>query len=279
MSMYYDVLSLTCAAISCALLSACCPHNAQAPRPPSEIASPSQSASFESAKQSLLEHQHARSKSEFLQAASRNPRELELFIDYGSSACREGQTRFGIAVLYLALSEIAKTSSPEEASSLGRAYASLASCYEDIQALPNAAEALRRAVVSESRESKWLFDLGRLSLELGQRLEATQSIIAAINTVTANDEKPDWLWRAHKLAGDLLRETNPAGAVTHYRAFLTLASPDNVFRDGIEEFIQQTESPETQAKVDLPGEDDAKRETQTKVDLSGEDEAKRDASR
>jgi predicted Zn finger-like uncharacterized protein len=118
------------------------------------------------------------------------------------------------------------------------ALANMGDAYDQLRDLSAAIRSYQAAVRQVPENGDWWFRLGTLHLDKGSRDEARVTLAEAVLRGDRLIEKPTWLADAHRLYGDVLRESGRvAEALDHYRLFLNLASPGHPDRAEIERVV------------------------------------------
>jgi tetratricopeptide (TPR) repeat protein len=118
------------------------------------------------------------------------------------------------------------------------ALANMGDAYDQLRDLSSAIRAYQEAVRQQPENGDWWFRLGTLHLDKGSRDEARVALAEAVLRGDRLIEKPSWLADAHRLYGDVLRESGRVGeALDHYRTFMQLAPPGHPDRGEIERII------------------------------------------
>ena len=127
-----------------------------------------------------------------------------------------------------------KPSRVEALANMGDAYDELR---DSAQAIKSYQDALKRA----PEHGEWWYRLGQLQLDKGRRDEARVALSEAVMRGDRARERPSWLADAHRLYGDVLRESKRGPeASDHYKLFLELAPLGHPDRPEIEQLLYQT---------------------------------------
>jgi tetratricopeptide (TPR) repeat protein len=119
------------------------------------------------------------------------------------------------------------------------AYALMAECFDELRQLPQAAEAFHTALQKDPKRGEWWYKLGRLSLDMGARGEASEALDKAMSLGDKTDPRPWWLPDAYRLAGEMARASgNRKQAVTFFRRYLDIAPDGALDRDDVRKLLR-----------------------------------------
>ena len=119
------------------------------------------------------------------------------------------------------------------------AHALMAECFDELRQLPQAAAAFHTALERDPKRGEWWYKLGRLSLDMGNRVEGSQALDQAMSLGDKMDPRPWWLPDAYRLAGELARGGhNRKLAVTLFRRYLDIAPDGALDRDDVRKLLR-----------------------------------------
>lgn len=102
------------------------------------------------------------------------------------------------------------------------ALATLADADEALGHVPEAITVYRQALSLEPNRGEWHARLGRLLADSGHTGDAVQELNRSVSLGDPINPPPAWLGSAHRQLGDLLVESDRAGARRHFQRFLEL---------------------------------------------------------
>jgi predicted Zn finger-like uncharacterized protein len=121
------------------------------------------------------------------------------------------------------------------------ALANMAEAYDELRDLPRAIESYQAALKLAPDHGDWWYHLGQLQLDRGKRDDARVAIAEAVMRGDRLSDRPSWLADAHRVYGDVLRESKrEAEATDHYRLFLELAPLGHPDRAEVERRVFNT---------------------------------------
>jgi tetratricopeptide (TPR) repeat protein len=134
----------------------------------------------------------------------------------------EVRVRSGAAVQGLVDAQQALRLDPHFAPAL----ATLADADEALGHVPEAISVYRQAIAMEPNRGEWHARLGRLLADSGHASEAVQELNRGTSLGDPVNPPPVWLAQAHRQLGDLLVDSDRAGARRHFQRFLDLTPPN-----------------------------------------------------
>jgi predicted Zn finger-like uncharacterized protein len=117
------------------------------------------------------------------------------------------------------------------------AYALRAECYDELRKLPDAAAAYRVALEKDPTRGEWWYKLGRLSLDMGERGQAGDTLEKAMRAGDKVEPMPYWLPDAYRLAGELARVNNRKQAVVLFKRYLAIAPDGALDREDVRKLL------------------------------------------
>ena len=162
---------------------------------------------------------------------------LERDSSLGDAYWVRGRTRLRAGMVQDALLDLARALEL----SPGRvdAYADRGDCYDELGDRASAIREYERAIALDASHGRWWYRLGRLRVDAGRQAEARSALVHAVTLGDAETRAPAWLADAHRLTGDLMRGSDRARALAHYRRYLELAPPSAIDRADVQAAVSQ----------------------------------------
>ena len=118
------------------------------------------------------------------------------------------------------------------------AYATMAFCYQDLSRWPEAEAAWRNAVAGNSGIAEWHYRLGKILASHGSVAASGPELEQAVKLADVPDHAaPGWLYDAHLLLAEAVRNSNKQRAIESYRRFLELAPRDSPYASEAEKAL------------------------------------------
>ncbi len=155
----------------------------------------------------------------------------DAFWQKGVTVLERGRTKDAIDLLHIAL---------QKNPTLFEAHASLGRCYEDQLDQQSAERSWRKALEGDDNNAEWHFRLAKLMVSRNARDEALPHLKKAV-TLVKDDLKPAWLWNAHYLLAETVRQSEPKTALASYKEFVKLTNTENAYRAEAQRAIEEIE--------------------------------------
>jgi tetratricopeptide (TPR) repeat protein len=110
------------------------------------------------------------------------------------------------------------------------AYAAMGFCYQDLSRWPEAEAAWRSAIAGNANIAEWHYRLGKIIASHGSVPASGPELEQAVKLADVPDHPaPGWLYDAHLLLAEAVRNSNKPRAIESYRRFLELAPRDSPY--------------------------------------------------
>ena len=110
------------------------------------------------------------------------------------------------------------------------AYAAMGFCYQDLSRWPEAEAAWRNAIAGNAGIAEWHYRLGKILASHGNVAASGPELEQAVKLGDVADHTaPGWLYDAHLLLAEAVRDRNKPRAIESYRRFLELAPKDSPY--------------------------------------------------
>lgn len=171
-----------------------------------------------------------RSQERWKQGLEREPNHPDLLFIRGLFRLRGGAVRDAIEDFSKAETE--KCVLPDLKAAQGIAY-------DQTQQTERAIAAFKKAIELSPR-AEWYFRLGKLLLDNGRAQEAKDILIRATVLATELENKPNWLAKAHRYAGEIAeRLRSKDEAIVHYKRYLELAPESDIDRRDVTDALRR----------------------------------------